>query len=105
MSVLGVVGGLSTCRSFQAGGDREAERALKAKHKVREDWQNLQDRRGVAFSVETAHDVFQSKIKTPIERLSQAPRRLAPLRKELLQSMSVDQVPAAGLERSPTASS
>ena len=31
MSVLGVVGGLSTCRSFQAGGDREAERArLKA---------------------------------------------------------------------------
>ena len=27
MSVLGVVGGLSTCRSFQAGGDREAESA------------------------------------------------------------------------------
>ena len=27
MSASGVVGGLSTCRSFQAGGDREAERA------------------------------------------------------------------------------
>ena len=27
MSVSGVVGGLSTCRSFQAGGDREVQRA------------------------------------------------------------------------------
>ena len=27
MSVSGLVGGLSTCRSFQAGADREAQRA------------------------------------------------------------------------------
>jgi hypothetical protein len=27
MSVSGVVGGFSTCRSFQAGRDREAQRA------------------------------------------------------------------------------
>ena len=61
--------------------DREAERMQRLKSKGRDDWNQLRERRGVAFSLESAQSVFQEHIKTPLERLAQTQRRLAPLRR------------------------